>query len=267
VASTRAHAHAPWSASKVQAALQCPRLFHYRYVERLPEPEQMPETRIGKAVHAALELALGGLPLDAAAATARGSLEGEIEHARYDRLIETTPGFLGRIDEFRRRRRVVRELVEFQLAVREDFSPTAFYAGDAFFRGVIDLGFQHDDGVTLVDHKTGARSVRLSVTEQLEGYAVLAAASFRGLRRIWLGVHWVAAGEVDWAPPLSPREVERVLKPRLHGNVEAAALAVDDGPRYNPGVWCERCSYRSVCPAGREFRFEPVDDERPEDDD
>ena len=36
----------------------------------------------------------------------------------------------------------------------------------------------------------------------------------------------------------------------------AAALA-DDGPRTNPGPWCDRCSYRSLCPASQE-RWEPV---------
>ncbi len=53
VASTRALAHAPWSASKVQTALRCPRLFHYRYVDKIKEPETMPEARVGKAIHSA----------------------------------------------------------------------------------------------------------------------------------------------------------------------------------------------------------------------
>jgi CRISPR/Cas system-associated exonuclease Cas4 (RecB family) len=266
VASTRALAHAPWSASKVQTALKCPRLFHYRYVERVPEPEVMPETRIGKAVHAALELCLGGTPLGDAAATARTALEGEIERGRYDGLVAGLPGFLTRIEEFRRRRRIGRELIEHQVALRDSFTPTAFYAGDAFYRGVLDLGFVYDDNLAMIDHKTGVRSMRLGVVEQLEGYAVLAIAAFRAVRRIWLGVHWVAAGDVTWAEPISPRDVDHVLKPRLLGNIEAAALAVEGGPRPNPGVWCERCSYRSVCPAGLEFRFEPVDDDGRDDD-
>jgi hypothetical protein len=266
VASTRALAHAPWSASKIQMALKCPRLFYYRYVERLAEPEVMPETRIGKAVHAALEEALAGKPLALAIDAGRTGL-GEIEQARYDHLALAIPGFLIRIDEFRRRRRVARELVEFQVAVRENFSPTAFYAGDAFYRGVLDVGFLYDDlSLALLDHKTGARTPRLSIAEQLEGYAVLAGGFFRSVRRVWLGVHWVGAGEVDWAPPLDSRTIYDELRPRVLGNIEAAALAIDDGPRHNPGVWCERCSYRSVCPAGRDFRFEPVDDDSPDDD-
>lgn len=267
VATTRALAHAPWSASKVAMALKCPRLFFFRYVDKLPEPEVMPEARIGKAVHAALEHVLGGTGEAEALAKGRGLVEGDIEQARYDQLAQLVPGFVARIAEFRRRRRIGRELIEFQLAVRENFTPTAFYAGDAFYRGVIDLGFLFEDTLAMIDHKTGARSLRLGVVEQLEGYAVLAAASFRTVRRVWLGVHWVAASEVDWAQPLPLSVIDHELKPRLAGNIEAAALAIGDGPRFNQGVWCERCSYRSVCPAGREFRFEPVDDDEPDEDD
>src|ERR1700688_1314191 len=79
VPSTRALIHAPWSASKVSTALRCPRLFHFRYVQKLPEPEVMPEARIGKAIHKALELTLQGAPIAEAAAKVRAELPGEIE--------------------------------------------------------------------------------------------------------------------------------------------------------------------------------------------
>jgi hypothetical protein len=47
--------------------------------------------------------------------------------------------------------------------------------------------------------------------------------------------------------------------PDVLDNIEAAALAVDDGPRPNPGPWCDRCSYRDRCPASKELRYEPVE--------
>jgi hypothetical protein len=261
VASTRARTYAPWSASKVQSALLCPRLFHYRYVEKLREPEVMPEARIGKAVHAAIERCLQGAPLAEALLAGRADLS-EPELARYEALAPSIPPFLERIDSFRRRRRVSRTLVEFNLAVREDSQATQFYAGDAYYRGVLDAGYLFDDGnLALVDHKTGFRSKSLSIVEQLEGYAVLAAASFRSVRRVWLGVHWVGDAEVEWAQALTLAEVRRELLPKVMDNIEAAALAVHDGPRPNAGVWCYRCNYRSVCPAGHDVRFEPVDED------
>ena len=48
--STRALIHAPWSASKVATALRCARLFYFRYVEKIREPEVMPEARIRAAM-------------------------------------------------------------------------------------------------------------------------------------------------------------------------------------------------------------------------
>jgi hypothetical protein len=67
--------------------------------------------------------------------------------------------------------------------------------------------------------------------------------------------------------PLEQAEVASRLVPNLLDNVEAAALAVSDGPRTNPGWHCDRCSYRNLCPASREHRWEPVEYYEYEDDD
>jgi RecB family exonuclease len=264
VASNRAQTHAPWSASKVQTALRCPRLFHYRYIDKVPEPEIMPETRIGKGIHAALEEALKGTELDVAIEHGRGDLDEESGLARYQTLSQNIAPFVERISDFRRRRGVKRELIEFSVAVREDFTPTSFFSGDAFFRGIFDAAYFFGDGqLAMVDHKSGSRYANMSITEQLEGYAVLATAQFRQIRRVWLGIHWVVDADVEWARPIATEEIEATLRPNVLANVEAAALAVADGPRANTSSWCERCSYRSVCAEGQRVRFDPVDEEEP----
>jgi len=258
--STRALIHAPWSASKVGTALRCPRLFHWKYVEKVPEPEVMPEARIGKAIHKALELVLMGTPQPEAIATARGDLGTEHEQRRFDALGTGIPAFTHRIAQFRRRRRVARQLVEYSLAVREDLTVTQFYSGDAYYRGVLDLGYMfEDDSLALVDHKTGARLPGTSIADQLEGYVVLSAAAFRHVRKFWLGVHWIAERAVEWGTPVTPEHVIDKMVPDLLDNIEAAALAVSDGARTNPGPWCDRCSFRELCPASRELRYEPVE--------
>jgi hypothetical protein len=220
----------------------------------------MPEARIGKAIHHAIELAMQGTPLAEANATAREVLIDETEQRRFDALGTGIPAFTGRIAQFRRRRRVARQLVEYSLAVREDLTTTQFYAGDAYYRGVLDLGYLfEDDGIALVDHKTGARWPGSSIVDQLEGYAVLAAAAFRHVRTFWLGIHWIAERAIEWSAPIAPARIADDLVPDLLDNIEAAALAVDDGPRVNPGTHCDRCSYRGLCPASRELRYEPVE--------
>jgi PD-(D/E)XK nuclease superfamily len=260
VPSTRALIHAPWSASKVSTGLRCPRLFHFKYVDKLAEPEVMPETRIGKAIHKAIELVMQGTPLGDAVGTVRAELPNETEQRRFDQLAHGIPAFTSRIGQFRRRRRVGRQLVEYSLAIREDLTTTQFYSGDAYYRGVLDLGYLFDDDtLALVDHKTGSRIPGTSIVDQLEGYVVLAAAAFRHAKRFWLGVHWVAERAVEWSPPVGPEKVIDDLVPDLLDNIEAAALAVSDGPRVNPGPWCDRCAYRAVCPEGNEARFEPVE--------
>lgn len=260
VPSTRALIHAPWSASKVATALRCPRLFHFRYIEKLKEPEVMPETRIGKAIHKALELVLQGTPIPEATSKVRADLPNETEQARFDALSSGIAPFAARIQQFKRRRRVARQLVEYSLAVREDLTVTQFYSGDAYYRGVVDLGYIfQDDSLALVDHKTGVRVPGTSITDQLEGYAVLAAAAFRHVRSFWLGLHWVAERAVEWSKPVPPEQITDELVPDLLDNIEAAALAVSDGPRPNPGTYCDRCSYRELCPASKELRYEPVE--------
>jgi RecB family exonuclease len=258
--STRALIHAPWSASKIATALRCPRLFYFRYVEKMPEPEVMPEARIGKAIHAAIEAVLGGAPVDEAATAARVVLKEADEQARFDHLTTAIPPFVERLREFRKRRRIQRQLVEYSLAVRDDMTPTAFYSGDAFFRGVIDVAYLYDeDSAAVIDHKTGVRWPGARMSDQMEAYAVLSALSFRSVRRFWLGLHWVAERAVEWMTPLEQHEVHERLVPLLLDNIEAAALAVSDGPRTHPGYQCERCSYRNVCPASRENRWELVE--------
>ncbi|RMH39646.1 MAG: PD-(D/E)XK nuclease family protein [Deltaproteobacteria bacterium] len=266
MASTRALAHAPWSSSKIQTALRCPREFHYRYVDRVPESDASPEARIGKAVHGVLERALVGDSVDAAVAEGRRLMHNDAERRRYDALAAGVGAFIDRVAAFRRRHRVTRQFVEFTLAVREDLSLTQFHASDALYRGIFDAGYLYDDGkLAVVDHKCGERRTSLAFSDQLEGYAVLAAAMFRNVRAYWLGVHWVAECQVDWSGPVTPQQVADELAPRMLANIEAAALAVDDGPRPAPSDWCLLCSYRSICPAAHDLLLEPVDDEPPPD--
>jgi CRISPR/Cas system-associated exonuclease Cas4 (RecB family) len=259
VATQRALALAPWSASKIQTALRCPRLFHYRYVEKVKEPEQMPETRIGKAVHKSLELALGGMLLPQAEQEGAADLANQDEVDRFRRICKNIPAYQERIERFRRTHKVGRQFVEYRLAMDLEGASAAFYAKTAFYRGVIDVAYAYDENsFALVDHKTGMRSPNANIVEQLDGYAVLASSYFRNVQKVLLGVHWVTNAEVDWSPPLSPEDVESRLRPKLLASIDAAALAVADGPRAQESSWCLRCSYRSICPQADLARFEPV---------
>ena len=248
-------------------ALRCPREFFYRYVDKIKPPEVFPAARIGKAIHTALEEALKGTDSGEALTIGKAKLEDEHEQDKYDRIGVGVQPFVDRIADFRRRHRVSRQLIEYTAAVREDLTVTQFYSGDAFFRGIFDVGFLFDDDrIAIVDHKTGVRHWWHSTSDQLEAYASLAAASFGGVKQFWLGVHWVADSDVDWSEPVTREQVRQRLFPRVMDNIEAAALAVDDGPRPNTSAWCGNCGYQSICPAAQEARYDPVDDEDPDED-
>ncbi len=222
----------------------------------------MPETRVGKAVHKSLELALGGMLLAQAVDEGASELANADEEERFRRLCQNIPSYITRIDDFRARRAVGRQYVEYRLAMDLAGESTAFYAKNAFYRGVIDVAYAYDEGsFALVDHKSGMRQANSNIAQQLDGYAVLAASYFRNVRKILLGIHWVGAGEIDWSSAILPEEIETRLRPELMASIDAAALAVADGPRAQESTWCLRCSYRSVCPQAELARFEPVETE------
>lgn len=245
--------HAPWSLSKVKCALRCPREFHYRYVDQIPEPEVASDARLGKAVHAALEAVIRLEPMEKALAAARTELLHDEERTRFDELAAAVRAFGERIAAFRQRRRVRQEMIEHKVAVNAELAPTSFIAKDAFFRGVFDAAFVFDDGVlAVVDHKTGVRRETTDHAEQLEGYATLAAAHLGPqVRKVWMGVHYVAEAAMAWSEPVPVDAVRAEFAPRLVGRIEQAAAAVANGPEPHPGGFCERCSYRAICPARR----------------
>ena len=244
--------HTPWSLSKVKCARRCPQEFQLRYVDRIPEPEVAPDTRVGKAVHAALEAVLLHAPVDRALATAREELLHDEERRRFDTLAGSVRKFRERIDAFRGQRRVRTELVEHRLAVNSELAPTGFFARDAFFRGVWDVGFLYDDGcLAVVDHKTGVRREIFEFSDQLEGYAILAAAHVAQVKKVFLGVHFVADAAMEWIEPIGLDAVRRDFAPRVVAELEQAARELAGGPEPRPSGWCRRCSYRSICPATR----------------
>jgi hypothetical protein len=252
VPSIAALRHAPWSPSKIQCAQRCPLEFHFRYVDKIAEPEVAPETRLGKALHRALEGALSTPPVADAGPTARKDLMSDEERARFDELSVSVGKFVQRVDGFRQRRRVQAELIEHRLAVAFDLSPLEFISRDAFFRGVWDAGYLFDDGLlAVVDHKTGVRRGPADYVDQLHGYALLAAAHVPPMKRVWLGVHFVAEAAMEWAEPVERERIKAEIAPRLVAAIEAAAATVNAGPVPRMSTWCRRCSYKSICPAMR----------------
>jgi CRISPR/Cas system-associated exonuclease Cas4 (RecB family) len=243
--------HAPWSTSKVKCAQKCAQEFHFRYVDKIPEPAVGPAVRIGKVVHGALEKVLAHAPMETVLEEGRRELLNDEEKARFEELAKSVEKFGERIADFRRRKQVTNEFVEHKLAVRADLRATVFHAKDAFFRGVWDAGFVFDDAVAVVDHKTGMRRPASEFADQLGGYALLAAAHLKQTRRVWLGIHFVEAGEMEWTQPVALADVNQTYAPKLVEGIEQAAANVARGPIPQINEYCSFCSYHAICPAMR----------------
>ena len=245
--------HAPWSLSKVKTALRCGLEFQYRYVDRIPEAAVEPDARVGKAIHAALEGVLGRAPVEEVLHKNRQELLDDDERQKYDHLAQSVRKFVERIDAFRARRRIRHELVEHMVAVNADLQATLFVAKDAFFRGVWDAGFVYDDGnLAVVDHKTGVRRELSDYGDQLDGYALLAAAHLPHVKKVWLGVHFVADAAMEWTEPRPLDDVKTTVALRVLGQVEEAARALAGGFEARPSSYCVRCAYRAICPTMRQ---------------
>jgi CRISPR/Cas system-associated exonuclease Cas4 (RecB family) len=250
--------HAPWSLSKVKTALRCGLEFQYRYVDRIPERAVEGDARVGKAIHAALEGVLGRAPVEEVLLKNRQDLLHDEERQKYDELSVSVRKFVERIETFRSRRRVRSQLVEHMVAVNADLESTPFVAKDAFFRGVWDAGFVYDEGnLAVVDHKTGIRRELSDYSDQLDGYAILAAANLQHVRQVWLGVHFVADAAMEWTEPVALDDVKRTVAQRVVGQIEEAAGAVASGYEPRPSWYCGRCAYRAICPV---MRNKPADE-------
>src|SRR5262249_3664162 len=86
--------------------------------------------------------------------------------------------------------------------------------------------------------------------DQLGGYATLALAHMAFVKKVWLGLHFVADAAMEWTPPVEIGELRARVAPRLLGFIEEAAQAVR-GREPRGSTWCRRCAYKSICPAMR----------------
>ena len=243
------------SPSRAADFMQCPLLYRFRVVDRLPE-EPSPAAARGTLVHAVLER-LFDLPapertLDAATALVPGE---------WARMVQEEPELAGLLADdddtswyaeaaglverwFRLEDPTVLEPAERELYVEAQL-------GDLTIRGIVDRLDEAPDGrLRVVDYKTGrapSETFEGRALFQLKFYA-LALWRTRGVLPSRLQLVYLRDGQVLWIDP-TERELlatERKIR-ALWSAIEQAALAGDWRP--NRGRACSWCSYQAVCPA------------------
>lgn len=239
---------------------QCPLLYRFRAVDRLPEPAGRAQVR-GTLVHAVLER-LYDLP---AAARVPGAAK-ELVAPVWRELCEADPAlptelFAGQDDaELTGWLESAGPLLDAYFALedprrlapaaRELLVETELDSG-LLLRGYVDRLDEAADGrLRVVDYKTGAAPRELAELRalfQMKFYA-LALLQLRGVAPSELVLLYLADGE---ALTYRPDEAELRRFERTLDAIWAAILrAGRDGDfRPNPGRACQWCSHRPLCPA------------------
>src|SRR5580693_711115 len=246
------------SPSRAADFKQCPLLYRFRAIDRLPEAPSAAQLR-GSLVHAALEQ-LYGLP-----ATQRGldTARSLVEPA-WDQLIAEGPGLTGELDPGQRA-----ELLEEARALLSGYyrleDPTRFdpqcceqrveveLADGTLLRGFIDrIDVAPTGELRVVDYKTGkappaARALaEFKAMFQMKFYAVALLRS-RGVLPTRLRLIYLADGQLlDYSPDEAELlRFEKTLT-AIWRAIQSAGATGDFRPR--PSRMCDWCPHHEHCP-------------------
>ncbi len=250
------------SPSRANDFMQCPLLFRYRVVDRLPEPPSSAAAR-GTLVHSVLEK-LYDAPLgDRTRAAALELLPGE-----WARLLEAEPRYahlfteggdahdvgldnwldgagrlLGTYFTLEDPNRLEPEARELRIETRLEDGP--------LLRGIVDRLDVAPDGATrVVDYKTGKAprpGFEAGALFQMRFYGLVLWRE-RGVLPKMLQLVYLGDGQVLRAEPRERElEVTEQKVRALWSAIERSALSGDWQPK--PGRLCGWCAHQSVCPA------------------
>ncbi|NED05104.1 DUF2800 domain-containing protein [Streptomyces sp. SID6648] len=247
------------SPSRASDFMQCPLLYRFRVIDKLPEKPSEAATR-GTLVHAVLERLFDAPAADRTAPRARALIPGQ-----WDRLLESKPElsdlfagdaegerltrWLGEAERLVDRWFSLEDPTRLEPAEREMFVETELESG-LRLRGVIDrVDIAPSGEVRIVDYKTG-KAPRPEYSDgplfQMTFYALviwrLKGVVPRRLQLVYLG-----SGDVMTYDPVVA-DLERVER-KLLALWDAIRLATETGDwRPRPTKLCGWCDHQAVCP-------------------
>lgn len=252
----------PWSYSKKKLLQQCPLKFFLNYVLKWKVPRvqdgNLPVSDIGSALHLILENVVVGKSMTDSYKIAKRKYFDLIGQEYWDQYVDgnefNITSFRQRLDDFERKYPVKRYLCEIRMAVNKNWQSTDFFAEDCFYRGVVDLVIQLENGDGLIiDHKSvlnsnGFLSVK-NFKEQLEVYKPLIHYGLINLTGAQSGIHFIADGEVKFDEYHDVDQIEGRLRHMVEYNVDSAIEAVKELGYFKrkAGNHCKWCDYREMC--------------------
>ncbi|MFI6349375.1 RecB family exonuclease [Streptomyces sp. NPDC050560] len=243
--------------------MQCPLLYRFRVIDRLPEQPSPAATR-GTLVHAVLERLFDAPAAERTAPRARSLVPGQWDRLRAARP-ELAGLFAGDDGPDAEGERLARWLAEAETLVERWFTledPTrlepaeremfveAELSSGLRLRGIIDrVDVAPSGDVRIVDYKTGKAprpEYAGGALFQMKFYA-LVVWRLKGIVPRRLQLVYLGSGEVVTYDPV-PADLEAVER-KLHALWEAIRLATRTGDwRPRPSKLCGWCDHQAVCP-------------------
>lgn len=251
--------HPALSPSRAADFKQCPLLYRFRAIDRLPEPSSPAQVR-GSVVHAALE-ALYALPAPRRVPETAAALIAPA----WEKVLAAQPGLTEDLDPA-----VRATLLEEARALLAGYyrleDPTRFdphsceqrieveLADGTLLRGFVDrIDIARTGELRIVDYKTGkappaARALaEAKALFQMKFYAVAILRS-RNVVPARLRLLYLADGQVlDYSPELD--ELERFEKTLMAIWRAIESVGATGDFRANPSRLCDWCAHRARCPA------------------
>jgi putative RecB family exonuclease len=247
------------SPSRASDFMQCPLLYRFRVIDKLPEKPSEAATR-GTLVHAVLERLFDAPAGERTAPQAKSLIPGQ-----WDRLRESRPElaqlfaddaegermtrWLGDVERLVERWFTLEDPTRLEPADRELFVEAELASG-LKLRGIIDRVDVAPTGeVRIVDYKTG-KAPRPEYAEgalfQMKFYA-LVVWRLKGIVPRRLQLVYLGSGDVVTYDPVVA-DLERVER-KLHALWDAIQTATESGEwRPRPTKLCGWCDHRAVCP-------------------
>jgi RecB family exonuclease len=254
--------YAPWSATGITKALDCPLSFNCNH-EKLEKTNLVDDSdsKVGSAIHQYLESILEDISkVSSKEVLASAFFENNLtygEATRVSLLREAAITSARRIIRFKEAHAAEKIEIEAALAIDKDFNIVPFFDKKVLYRGKIDVAMQGADGsIFIVDHKSGAKTDIDPVYQaQLISYILLYALyKFQNteINKETTGTFYLNVLGGDTPNILKGETIsfaefeEKIVLPWFERLKAAAASAETREAR--EGFHCKYCEYQGLCP-------------------
>jgi hypothetical protein len=259
-----------WSYSKASMLRKCPLQFYLQYVLKAKIPSDIGGRKdslsadVGSAGHRVLELVMLGKTMEVAFATTKKEfVPAKLTEEQWAEKVLTMEmsvmAFKDRMDAFSRRNPIRRVFTEMRIGVTKDWEACAFFDNDAFYRGIVDLALQLENGdLVILDHKTAEGFVPTSTKiydEQLNSYKPLFHYGISPVNGSQAGIHFIRAGDVKMGQYHSKEDIEGKLRTEVEWNLSGNVDRVAELGyfKHECGTYCKWCDWAPLCKAKEKF--------------